>query len=98
MIKLGGLGMALAGFDFRKQAVPPSSKILSEAWAPYLETAINAFGADRAMFESNYPVDRVSGNYRTLWNAFKRVAGDASDTEKAALFHGNAARVYRISL
>jgi predicted TIM-barrel fold metal-dependent hydrolase len=98
VVKLGGLGMALAGFGFRKLAVPPSSAVLAEAWAPYLETAIQLFGVERAMFESNYPVDRTSGTHATIWNAFKRVAAGATASEKAALFAGTAARVYGIAL
>lgn len=97
-VKLGGLGMALAGFGFRKLAAPPGAKALAAAWAPYLETAIAAFGPDRAMFESNYPVDRVSGTHRTIWNAFKHVAASAGDAEKASLFHDTAARIYRITV
>jgi predicted TIM-barrel fold metal-dependent hydrolase len=53
VVKLGGLGMALAGFGFRKLTAPPSSAVLAEAWAPYLETAIALFGVECAMFESN---------------------------------------------
>jgi len=98
VVKLGGLGMALAGFGFRKLAMPPSSAALAEAWAPYFETAIALFGVERAMFESNYPVDRASGTHATLWNAFKRVAAGATESEKAALFAGTAARVYGIAL
>lgn len=97
-VKLGGLGMALAGFGFRKRAAPPSSATLAEAWAPYFETAIALFGVERAMFESNYPVDKTSGTHATIWNAFKRIAAGASDSEKAALFAGTAARVYGIAL
>ncbi|MBT6315086.1 MAG: amidohydrolase, partial [Alphaproteobacteria bacterium] len=39
---------------------------------------------------------KVSGSYRTYWNAFKRLAAGASDTEKAAMFHDVAARFYKI--
>ena len=48
------------------------------------------------MFESNFPVDKVSCSYAVLWNAFKRVAAGFSETEKNALFHDTAARVYRL--
>ena len=48
------------------------------------------------MFESNYPVDRAVASYATLWNTFKRIAGGASESEKADLFHATAARVYRL--
>jgi len=50
------------------------------------------------MFESNFPVDSGSCTYPVLWNALKRVAQGYSATEKAALFSGTAARVYRLAL
>jgi len=71
---------------------------LAREWRPYIETCIEAFGVARCMFESNYPADRGAGSYRTLWNAFKRLTAGASRDEKAALFSGTAARVYRIEL
>lgn len=95
-VKLGGLAMLVAGFDFHKRAVPPSSEELAEAWRPYVETCIAAFGPERAMFESNFPVDKAMCSYATLWNAFKRIAARYSPSEKAALFHDTAARVYRL--
>jgi predicted TIM-barrel fold metal-dependent hydrolase len=48
------------------------------------------------MFESNFPVDKVSTSYTVLWNAFKRIAEDYSPTEKAALFRDTAVRAYRL--
>jgi predicted TIM-barrel fold metal-dependent hydrolase len=71
---------------------------LAEEWKPYLETCIEAFGADRGMFESNFPVDILSCSYATLWNAFKRVSAGYSDEERTALFSGTAIRVYRLDL
>jgi predicted TIM-barrel fold metal-dependent hydrolase len=62
----------------------------------YYEVAIERFGVDRCMFESNFPVDAVSCSYTVLWNAFKRVTAGCSATEKAALFHDTAVRVYRL--
>lgn len=97
-IKLGGLGMHTLGFDFPRQARPPSSEALAQAWAPYIETCIEAFGAQRAMFESNFPVDKGTCSYGVLWNAFKRIAAQYSADEQAALFSGTASRVYRIEL
>jgi len=73
-----------------------SSEELAQMWRPYVDTCIEAFGPDRAMFESNYPVDKWAGSYATVWNALKRLASGASDEEKRALFAGNAARVYDI--
>jgi L-fuconolactonase len=95
-MKLGGLGMPFPGFDGMGPDTRPSSEMLAQAWRPYIETCIEAFGADRCMFESNFPVDRWGADYPTLWNAFKRIAAGASATEKAALFAGTAARFYRL--
>jgi predicted TIM-barrel fold metal-dependent hydrolase len=94
LVKLGGLGMIVHGFDFRTRTSPPSSLELSKAWRPYFETCIESFGADRCMFESNFPVDKAQCSYAVLWNAFKRIASGASAGEKAALFHGTAERIY----
>ena len=69
---------------------------LSTAWRPYIHTCIEAFGAGRCMFESNFPVDKGSYGYRACWNAFKRLTLDAGEAERAALFAGTAARVYRL--
>ena len=95
-VKLGGLGMRLNGFGFHEAARPPDSGTLARAWRPHVETCIEAFGANRCMFESNFPVDQISCSYRTLWNAFKRLASGCTASEKAALFAGTARRVYRI--
>ncbi|MBE9603240.1 amidohydrolase [Acetobacteraceae bacterium H6797] len=96
VVKLGGLGMGVGGFGFERGALPPSSAQLAAAWRPYIEFCIEAFGAGRCMFESNFPVDKGSYGYAVLWNAFKRLAAGASDSEKEALFSGTAARVYRL--
>jgi L-fuconolactonase len=95
-IKLGGLGMRVNGFDFQKEPVPPSSQKLAAAWKPYIETCIEAFGAKRCMFESNFPVDKLSGSYRTYWNAFKRLASGASAADKAWLFRDAAKAFYTL--
>jgi L-fuconolactonase len=95
-VKVGGLGMRINGFAFHKRERPPSSEELAAAWRPYVETCIEAFGASRCMFESNFPVDKISGSYATYWNAFKRLAAGASADEKAALFRETARRFYRL--
>ncbi len=100
-VKLGGLAMAFCGmpedgpFDRRAEG-ECGSETLARLWKPYIETCIEAFGPRRAMFESNYPVDRWGASYPVLWNAFKRLAANASDDEKRALFAGTAARIYGI--
>jgi L-fuconolactonase len=93
-VKLGGLGMPSYGFGFEALSTPADSATLAGAWRPYLERCIEAFGIARCMFESNFPVDRATCDYRTLWNAFKRIAAGASKAEKAALFADNARRIY----
>jgi L-fuconolactonase len=95
-VKLGGLGMRINGFRFHHRERPPSSEDLAEAWRPYVETVLEAFGPSRAMFESNFPVDKISGSYAVYWNAFKRLAAGASASEKAALFGDTAKRFYRL--
>ena len=78
--------MPLTGFGFHEQPEPPSSERLAAAWRPYVETCIEAFGADRCMFESNFPVDKESYSYAVYWNACKRLAQGASADERADLF------------
>jgi len=62
---------------------------------PYYRACIEQFGADRCMFESNFPVDRASCSYTVQWNAFKRLTVAYSKAERAALFHNTASRIYR---
>ncbi len=97
-VKLGGLGMRVFGFGFGERDRPPTSEQLAAAWGPYIRTCIEAFGVQRCMFESNFPVDKGSCGYRALWNAFKRIAAGASDDEKAALFGGTATRLYKLDV
>ena len=97
-LKLGGLAMAICGFDFHRRPVPPSSQELATAWAPYLQDAIELFGARRCMFESNFPVDKAMCSYATLWNAYQHVTAGASSSEKAWLFHDTANQFYRLGL
>jgi L-fuconolactonase len=97
-VKLGGLAMPFCGFpSFMSQPAAPSEQLAKE-WGPYIETCIEAFGAERCMFESNFPVDLGSCSYSTLWNAFKRIAAGASADEKTALFSGTAASVYSLDI
>lgn len=95
-VKVGGLGMRINGFDFEKGERPPSSLALAQAWKPWMLTCIEMFGADRCMFESNFPVDKGSYPYSNGWNAFKRMTAGASADERDALFRGTAAKVYRL--
>ena len=97
VVKLGGVNMELNGFGWHERSRPPGSPELMEATRHYYEPTIELFGADRCMFESNFPVDKASCSYTVLWNSFKRLTAGYSDAEKATLFHDTAARVYRLS-
>jgi predicted TIM-barrel fold metal-dependent hydrolase len=96
MAKLGGINMVENGFDWHHQPKPPTSGELMQATRRYYEFTIEAFGVDRCMFESNFPVDMVSCSYNVLWNSFKRLTAEYSPDEKASLFHDTATRVYRL--
>lgn len=97
-VKLGGLGNPFGGFRSLSKGPGCTSAELAREWYPYIVTCIEAFGADRCMFESNFPVDSSIGSYVVVWNAFKRVVANASNDEKRKLFAGTAARVYRLDL
>jgi predicted TIM-barrel fold metal-dependent hydrolase len=96
VVKLGGLAMRLLGYDFHQRPKPPSSEELAVAWRPYIETCIEAFGPQRAMFESNFPPDKGQCSYQVIFNAFKRIAAQYSEAEKTALFSKTATDVYRL--
>ena len=97
VVKLGGLVMTINGFGFHKCDKPPTSDELVAATSPYYMFTIEQFGPNRCMFESNFPVDKVSCSYAVLWNSFKKLTQDFSAEERAALFRGTALRVYRLS-
>ena len=97
-VKLGGLGMPYLGFGMEGLERPADSEQLAALWGPYFQYCIETFGAQRCMFESNFPPDRDSVQYHVLWNAFKRIALAYSADEKHALFYGTAARAYRLAL
>ncbi|HEY8618061.1 amidohydrolase family protein [Phenylobacterium sp.] len=98
VVKLGGLAMAFCNFPSFLAEPRASSEQLANEWRPYVESCIEAFAPERCMFESNFPVDMGACDYRTLWNAFKRLADGASADEKTALFSGTATQVYRLDL
>jgi L-fuconolactonase len=95
-MKLGGMMMRAALFDYKAAERPPTSLELAGWWRPYIETCIELFGADRCMFESNFPVEKMGIGWVGLWNAFKHIAAGASADEKLAMFSGTARRIYRL--
>ena len=98
VIKLGGIGMPRVGFDWHLRDTPIGSEELAKAMAPLVNYCIEQFGPNRCMFESNFPVDKVSYSYNVMYNAFKRITKDHSASERADMFHDTAARVYRIDV
>ena len=95
-MKLGGVGQPRYGFDWHEWNRPIGSAALAEALGPLMNYCIEKFGPERCMFESNFPVDKVSYSYNVLFNAFKRLSAGYSSSERAALFHDTAVEVYGI--
>ncbi|RMD50004.1 MAG: amidohydrolase [Alphaproteobacteria bacterium] len=93
-VKLGGMAMPDNGWGWHERPRPPTSEEFAAAYAPWYRHVIDCFGPERCMFESNFPVDRVSVGYQVLWNAFKRIAAELEPEAKRALFAGTARRVY----
>ena len=96
VVKVGGLGNPISGFDWHQRPFPPGSRELAASGASYYLYCIEKFGAERCMFESNFPVDKQSCSYTVCWNAFKRMTREFSATEQADLFHNTAARAYKL--
>jgi L-fuconolactonase len=95
--KLGGLAMPDNGFEWHLAERPPTSDEFVTAQGRYYRHMIECFGADRCMFESNFPVDRMSLSYRVLWNALKKIAAPFSSSERDAMFFGTATKVYHLT-
>lgn len=98
VVKLGGITMPRNGFDFHLRERPPSSEEYAAAVDPWIRHCLDAFGPERAMFESNFPVDKVSVSYAVLWNAFKRLIAGEDEAVRRALLHDNAMRIYRLTV
>lgn len=94
--KIGGIAMTANGFGWDERDLPPTSDELADSQRPYYLQAIECFGPDRCMFESNFPVEKQSVSYHVLWNAFKKIAADFNEEDKDALFRETADRVYRL--
>jgi L-fuconolactonase len=94
--KLGGMAMPDNGYGWNSREKPPTSDEFVEAQAKWYHHTIRAFGPERCMFESNFPVDRLSISYRNLWNGLKKIAQDYPDAARAAMFSGTARKVYKL--
>ena len=96
VVKLGGLAMPDNGFGWDSADSPPTSDEFIAVQKRYYDHAIECFGPNRCMFESNFPVDRWSISYPVLWNAFKKMTSSFSESEKDSMFRGTATRVYSL--
>lgn len=96
--KIGGFGLPFWAFGLHEREDPVGYRELADTWRPYVEESVGAFGAERCMMASDYPIDSRSCGFVPLWNALKDIVRSMSDTEKTALFCGTAGRVYRIDV
>lgn len=95
-VKIGGLGLRAFGLDVHEEDLPPTSESLAAMWRDTIETCVDLFSPKRCMFESNFPVDKGSCSYTAMWNAYKRVTSDYSNSERLDLFQNTAARFYKL--
>ena len=98
VLKLGGVGQTRFAYGWDVLEKPIGSEDLARQLRPLMEYCIDQFGPDRCMFESNYPVDKISYSYNVLWNAFKRLSSSYTAVDRASMFHDTAARVYNINV
>ena len=82
--KLSGLAMPLGSMS-------------ADAFRPWIEPALEAFGIDRCFFASNFPVDGLRGTLDQLWSTYDAVTADLGDDARDSLFAANALRVYRLA-
>ena len=97
-IKLSGLGMELSGFDLPALDQAPGSRHLARLWRPWLIQCVEAFGPERCMWGSNFPVDKGSHSLTVGLNAVKCIFGHASQDERDAIFWRTACQFYGIAL
>lgn len=94
--KIGGLAMPDNGYGWHTATRPPTSDEFAAAQARWYHRAIEVFGPQRCMLESNFPVDRFSLSYRVMWNGLKKIVADYSPAERDAMFFGTAERIYSL--
>lgn len=95
-VKVGGMGMPIFGFGFEYADKPATSQQFAKAWQPMIDVCVEAFGPNRCMLESNFPVDKQSGGYGELWNAFKLATASLSPSERQSLFYRTACQTYQL--
>lgn len=63
---------------------------------PIVESCIEVFGAERCMFGSNFPVDKLHATYAQVWSAYDSITAGLSDTQRSCLFGHTARKFYRL--
>jgi predicted TIM-barrel fold metal-dependent hydrolase len=96
VVKLSGFAQPLSGADFANRRRQPGGEDLRARAAPYFDVLIEAFGAERCMFASNFPIERTAISYRALWNGFKALAAGLPERDIGMLCGGTAERTYRL--
>jgi len=86
---LGNVACKLSGLAM------PFGSMSAETLRPWLEPTLEAFGVDRCMFASNFPVDAVAGTFDQLYTTFSTVTAGLDSESRQKLFAGNAERIYR---
>ncbi|CBL46521.1 Conserved hypothetical protein [gamma proteobacterium HdN1] len=95
-IKLSGFFMPVVGFGFEHRTQTPSQQELSDAFTPACRFVLEQFGADRCLFASNFPMDKVSTSLFNLYQLYANSVVDLPYADQRKLFHDNAQRIYRI--
>ena len=94
-VKLSGALMPLLGFGY-DPADPPSADRITADISGMIAFVIQTFGPERCMFASNFPVDKISASYAVLYDAYDAMVASFSESERRAMFHDNAVRLYRL--
>jgi predicted TIM-barrel fold metal-dependent hydrolase len=94
--KVGGIAMPDNGLGWHEAERPPTSDEYVARVGKFYSHIIEAFGPERCMLESNFPIDRFSVSYNVMWNAMKKMTAQYSATERTSLFSGTAQRIYKL--
>lgn len=94
VLKIGSLNMSYTGLDATGLPSPRGSEETARVQREHVLTAIDLFGPERCMMESNFPVDKMSISYGILWNTFKRITAGFTRDEREQMFARTAAMVY----
>tara|TARA_B100001093_G_scaffold316138_1_gene301623 strand:- start:4091 stop:5098 length:1008 start_codon:yes stop_codon:yes gene_type:complete len=97
-VKLGGLCMPITGWAWHERTENVDLQEIYDNQADFYKFVIDLFGPRRCMFESNFPIDRLSISYKTLWNLFKLIGLSYNECEKQYLFSKTCIETYRLKL